>query len=195
MVTQLELKSLKPTSKSRQQFVQPQFVQPMSRMDGHAGKHIREPGLRIDTIHLGRDDWPQQIVASSKSFASSLFRRHRFTLAALTPNRLRASRCDAPPSRRLEPEREGRTRLSAHRLDDAVPGCDERQAAAILARTTSVPARSKLAVPPLPMPSVKVTHRRPAARPSTASATSSPEVALRPSAAIVLVGNQIRTYS
>ena len=28
----------------------------MSRMGGDAGKDIREPGLRIDTVHFGRDD-------------------------------------------------------------------------------------------------------------------------------------------
>ena len=33
-----------------------QLVEPMGRMPGDAGEHVGEPGLRVDVVHLGRDD-------------------------------------------------------------------------------------------------------------------------------------------
>ena len=52
----------------------------MSRMGGDAGENIGEPGLRVDAVHLGRDDRRSASSAaigpaeepgfSSKSYAS-----------------------------------------------------------------------------------------------------------------------------
>src|SRR5215472_17001323 len=43
----------------------------MNRIKRDAGKHIREPGLRIDAIHLGRDDQAEHGRSASSAAIGS----------------------------------------------------------------------------------------------------------------------------
>jgi hypothetical protein len=48
-----------------------QLVEPMSRMRGDALEHVGEPRLRIDTVHLCRDDEAVHVCGASASAVGS----------------------------------------------------------------------------------------------------------------------------
>src|ERR1700691_2596745 len=52
-------------------FPRQQLAEPMSRMRGDALEHVGEPRLRIDTVHLCRDDEAVHVCGASTSPAGS----------------------------------------------------------------------------------------------------------------------------